>query len=354
MEGNTQEEPRHMTVFTHPFESNVKKAPTFSGLGLAEDPLAFLEAFEAAATWNNWVTDERKKELMRRCLDGPAKHWYESRIMTLAVEYNALTYADDSEGCLVAQFKKQFVTEVWLERYERVYESRTQKEGESPITYMHEKLSLLKKADPLDEKTEKDKIKDIKKGLLPTMQSFCKFVEKNPTLGHDQKVTNIERLWELFRWAESCTTSDNHMLPQSMDKGKGQTNEAKVMTNSMKAETEVNAVGSHPDKLIMRLERTMNARFDKIDNELAIQKDRIDGLEKQVQGGTSHKIPTSGASSTGRTGHQREEDKCYNCYETGHRAIDCQENCRLCGSKLHTSTTCSLRRGRTERTGHGN
>lgn len=43
-------------------ETNSRKAPMLSGSGRSQDPLKFIEDFEKAARWNNWLTDDRKKE----------------------------------------------------------------------------------------------------------------------------------------------------------------------------------------------------------------------------------------------------------------------------------------------------
>lgn len=61
---------KHIMVSTG--ETNTKKAPSFSGNGMSQYPLIFIEEFDKAAKWNNWKDYERKKETFLLCLSGNA------------------------------------------------------------------------------------------------------------------------------------------------------------------------------------------------------------------------------------------------------------------------------------------
>jgi hypothetical protein len=64
-------------------ETNIKSPPVFSGAGfsLIEDPIKFVDEFKEAAIWNNWFSNERKKELFARCLRGTAKEWWLNEVV---------------------------------------------------------------------------------------------------------------------------------------------------------------------------------------------------------------------------------------------------------------------------------
>ncbi|CEP07092.1 hypothetical protein [Parasitella parasitica] len=93
-------------------ETNSRVPPTFSGVGfsLDEEPLKFIEDFQEAAGWNNWV-DSRKKELFRRCLKGFAANWYTTVVMESAA-YDTLEFSSSSKSreTIVSLFKAKFVT----------------------------------------------------------------------------------------------------------------------------------------------------------------------------------------------------------------------------------------------------
>lgn len=94
-------------------EENNKTVPTFSGLARAQDPLKFIEDFQKAAKWNNWRTDERKKETFLMCLNGHAERWVKNHLMSAKETFKALKFEPDSGEGLLSLFKEQCITENW-------------------------------------------------------------------------------------------------------------------------------------------------------------------------------------------------------------------------------------------------
>ncbi|KAG0904855.1 hypothetical protein G6F33_012611 [Rhizopus arrhizus] len=165
-------------------ETSIKSPPTFTGSGFSdmEDPLKFLEDFKEAAIWNNWVLDSRKKELFYRCLKGHAKDWYVGEIMEMP-NYSGLAFdAPRNESSVVSRFKKKFVTPRWYLKYEERFDERVQGVNEPVSQYVCAKRALYHKANynkGLD-KTEKQLVQDVRKGLLPVLKKACWDWENSP------------------------------------------------------------------------------------------------------------------------------------------------------------------------------
>lgn len=107
---------KHVLVTTG--ETNNRSPPSFSATGKHRDPLLFLEEFDKAARWNNWRTDERKKEVFLLCLTGQAERWVKSFLMEDITMFNTLTFEDTTavvneerittQG-LLSLFKKKYM-----------------------------------------------------------------------------------------------------------------------------------------------------------------------------------------------------------------------------------------------------
>lgn len=99
---------KHVTIAAA--ETNARPAPSFSGTGFKQDPMLFLEEFDKAAKWNNWRSDERKKEMFTLCLTGHAERWCKNN----EAEFKSLPFEDngDNEG-LITKFKEKYLTEEW-------------------------------------------------------------------------------------------------------------------------------------------------------------------------------------------------------------------------------------------------
>lgn len=130
-------------------ETNNRNAPKFTGTGQSQDPLKFLEKFDKAAKWNNWRTDERRKEVFMLCLDGHAERWLKNNLMVNDEAFKNMDFDNGSENCLLAEFKKNYITDEWFEIYTKQYEDRMQQPEETPLEYMEIKRYLMQRADPL-------------------------------------------------------------------------------------------------------------------------------------------------------------------------------------------------------------
>lgn len=187
-------------------ETSAKKAPTFAS-GDRQDPSKFLDDFNEAASWNNWISTDRRKELFFRCLSHYAREWFLNTFDRGSEEYKAMAFDDGSEESLVSRFSRKFITSEWFDKYEEAYEDRVQLNTESPWEFMNVKRALLRKLDPqeIKEKTEKQVVREIRKGLLPEVRKFCDYTEKNPFNNLDKsKIHTYEGLEILLRWAEQC------------------------------------------------------------------------------------------------------------------------------------------------------
>lgn len=118
-----------------------------------------------------------------------------------------MAFDDGSEDSLVSRFSKKFITAEWFDKYEEAYEDRVQLYAKSPWEFMNVKRALLRKLDPqeIKDKTEKQVVREIRKGVLPEVRKFCDYTEKNPFNNLDKsKIHTFEGLEILLWWVEQC------------------------------------------------------------------------------------------------------------------------------------------------------
>jgi hypothetical protein len=313
-------------VVLSPGETSAKQSPTFSGACHTHDPLRFLEEFEDAASWNNWKSDERKKELFIRCLTGYAKEWVNNIINNDRKAYDSLKYSDGTENCLVIKFRKNFVTEEWYERYQGMYEARVQLPHETPLEYLHMKRALLRRADPDNkERSIKQAAREIIKGLLPKFRNFCNYKIKDPYNKEVQReVYTFEGLEKLFAFAgdilcdevKAPTLGQKEVAVNAMVKAKS------VQQNKGDTRENTEPLTRFEKMVLNRLDK-----LDKIENDLAAMNDRVSSLEKGQQGSFG------------------DASKCFNCYSDGHFARECNQSCWGCRTSSHTGAECPKRNG---------
>ncbi|KAG2211909.1 hypothetical protein INT47_004596 [Mucor saturninus] len=301
-------------------ENSAKSAPTFSS-GDRQDPVQFLKDFNEAASWNNWVSTDRRKELFFRCLTHYAREWFLNTFERGSEEYKRMKFDDGSDDCLVNKFTAKFVTAEWFAKYEEAYEDRR---------------ALLRKLDPIElvGLKEKKTVKEIRKGLLPEVKKFCDYIKKNPYNNLDKtKVNTFEGLEALLRWAEQyhnnteMATGPNQEVNAILKRN----NSGNEGTRAPRSYTDKEEKSNQWDLILKKLEKL--DKLDTIENNLALTMDRVDLMERRLDAGVASKVE-------GRKVDERPSDKCYNCKETGHISKDCGAPCRLCQSSDHTSVTC--------------
>lgn len=340
-------------------ETSAKKAPTFSS-GERQDPSKFLDEFNEAASWNNWISTERRKELFFRCLTHYAKEWFLNTFDRSTEAYKKMMFDDGTDESLVAKFKAKFITDEWFDKYEENYENRVQLENESPWEFMNIKRALLRKLDPkeIKERSEKQNVKEIRKGLLPELRKFCEYTEKNPYNNSDKSKTHTyEGLETLLRWAEQCQNNiskgDGNMVikevmrlpePQQVNailRRPNNNNNVGTQGSRTNDGAQGNSRGytenfGNGDQLELILKKLQKLdKLDKIENDLALTMDRVELMEKQW-----------GINSSKKLENKKDEgsfEKCFNCNESGHISKKCTEPCRVCNSRDHTSVSCKGR-----------
>ncbi|KAI7893623.1 uncharacterized protein EV154DRAFT_477476 [Mucor mucedo] len=325
-------------------ETSAKSAPTFAS-GDRQDPVQFLEDFNEAASWNNWVSTDRRKELFFRCLTHYAREWFLNTFERGSEEYKKMKFDDGTSACLVKQFSAKFITAEWFEKYEEAYEDRVQLKSESPWEFMNIKRALLRKLDPVElaSRTEKQTVKEIRKGLLPEVKKFCDYMEKNPYNNLDKtKVNTFEGLESLLRWAEQCHNNTGMVTgltkevnkvqePQQVNAILKRNNGDYGGSRAPRGYTEKVDNSNQWEIILKKLEKL--DKLDVIENNLALTMDRVDNMERRLDGGSNNQ-------ADGRKVEERPSDKCYNCKGPGHISKECKEPCRVCHSPDHTSVTC--------------
>ncbi|KAG2213612.1 hypothetical protein INT45_007710 [Circinella minor] len=154
--------PNPTNVIVH-METARVEAPKFYGDPETEDPLAFLGKFKEAAIANNWLLDQRKLAMIGLSLQGIAKSWFQDEF----IGDDSTAFDDQSNSYFTYQFKKEYLTPRWQERYRMDYWQRVQLPGEKGIEYITNKLVLAKRCEQgvLGKIGEKDKVADVISGL---------------------------------------------------------------------------------------------------------------------------------------------------------------------------------------------
>ncbi|KAI7887570.1 uncharacterized protein EV154DRAFT_567371 [Mucor mucedo] len=176
-------------------ETSAKVAPSFTG-GERQDPSKFLEEFNEAASWNNWVSRDRRKELFFYCLSGYAKEWFLNTFDRSEAAHSNIKFYNGIEESMVGLFTKKFITAEWFEKYE----DRIQATTETPWEYMNAKRALHRKLgqEVKDEHSEKSIVKDIRNGHLPGVRKFCEHMEMNPYNNINRaKVDKVQELQQV-------------------------------------------------------------------------------------------------------------------------------------------------------------
>lgn len=192
-------------------ETNNRNPPSFSAAGNSQDPLAFLEEFEKTAKWNNWCTDCRKKEVFLLCLSGQAERWATSQYLENKEKFDDLNFLDSIVNevpvkGLISIFKEKYITEEWYDLYTKQYEDRRQGADESPMEYLEYKRYLFRRAgEECSERTEKQQVRDIMKGLVPKVFKFCNHKVKDPFHQEARKaLVTLDGVEKLLQSAEKC------------------------------------------------------------------------------------------------------------------------------------------------------
>lgn len=329
-------------------ETNNRTPPTFSGTGTTQDPLRFLEDFEKVSKWNNWRTDERKKETFLLCLTGHAERWVKNHLMSKLDEFNKLAFENDTDDCLLKKFKNQYITEDWYEIYTKQYEDRIQVNEETPTEYMEVKRYLFQRAGTeCEDRTEKQQVREIMKGLLLQVRTFCEKKLKDPFNAAAKKnMDNLEGLEKLLKWAESCLYEDKKVLAlQSIQEsevglpimsimrrnGNGHNNEfEKRAYQEPRPDYGTKKQTSYSDFEKQVLDKL--GKLDTIENDFAVLRDRVDLLEKGQSGKAG--VTTHAMQGTGNF------LKCYNCEGFGHYARECNSGCNSCEKGAHIAANC--------------
>lgn len=335
------------TIIIPDKEENNKTVPTFSGSARAQDPLKFIEDFQKAAKWNNWRTDERKKETFLMCLNGHAERWVKNHLMADKEMFKVLEFEPESGEGLLSLFKEQYVTEDWYELYTKEYEDRKQSSQETPLEYLEAKRDLFQRAGPeCGERSKKQQVRDIMKGLVPQVAKFCDQKLKDPfNQAARTTAVTVEGVEKLLKWAEQCLYEDRKVSCSSVGHDDGINNVSTAprrvqFKNTADGPTyqrhETSTLNHKKINNLTEFEQRVLNKLDKLDlieNEIAVIKDRIDILEKGPKTNQGY----------ANAANYKKGIKCFNCEDTGHFARECPNPCSKCENANHPADNCPKR-----------
>ncbi|KAG0849535.1 hypothetical protein G6F17_010682 [Rhizopus arrhizus] len=295
---NADDQANAPRFYSVPPEQMVQRPPKFSGDDDV-DPMDFLDAFESACDWNNWVTDHRKLMVVRQCLTGSARRRMEK------LHGDVVGYKEGKEKSFLARFRKEYVTSEWLAAYRRAYSRREQQEGETASKYFMTMLDLLKRADPNGMTREGDVVAVIRGGLLPQytfhFMTFAKLQESK--VDNEEGDITLEQLSEILKMVDQCTTPK---IVRGMD-------HVIKPNNRMGNSIGVHAVdyGQKRNEIAESdpFESRINARLQYMENEMFNFMDRLEAK--------------FGAVDAPRARNAGPGSECYNCHENGHSSREC-------------------------------
>ncbi|KAI8366175.1 hypothetical protein BD560DRAFT_471948 [Blakeslea trispora] len=295
-------------------EMNTKAAPLFTGSGLYQDPLKFLEKFNKAARWNNWCQEDRKKEIFILCFEGAAERWVSNLKYKDHEKFKLLPFDDGTENSIIGQFKKKFVTEQWREIYLKQYEEYRQGHHETPLEYLENKRFLLQRACLVaNDKSDKQQVRDVLNGLDPKVYQFCDQAMKDPYRSEIREdVKNLDGLKKLLVWAEAFQT-DHLVQPPTTTFVQTEKSVCSVMTNVNKEKASVSPKDVDPFQ-----QKVLNS-LETLQNDIMTIRDRVTALKK---------------NSVNKT------IKCANCHEQGHFKKNCTKPCKYCHTNSHKPYEC--------------
>ena len=137
--------------------------------GNDQDPVEWLNDFEIA-TKANGITNERKLEIIRGYLEGPAAAWFDQRNTLTGKELNEWENTTHDEHDFSHQFIEKFRSPRKVQQWQD--ELETMKQTGTVEEYTNKFVELMMKIDPKKEYPDEYRIRIYKKGVKPEIRKW--------------------------------------------------------------------------------------------------------------------------------------------------------------------------------------
>ncbi|KAI9328817.1 hypothetical protein BD770DRAFT_449744 [Pilaira anomala] len=243
------------------------------------------------------------------CLTGQAEWWMQNHIIN-DDKYHELPFEQEGEvKGLLDKFKEKYVTDEWYELYTQQYEDRKQLVGETPTEYFEVKRYLFQRSgQDTQERSVKQQVRDITKGLLPEVTKFCDLKLKDPfDTRIKQTMESFDSVAKLLKWAENCLFDEKKALVSQH--ATITTSKEVVPVHNVTRRPNTNNNNNYRSNYSGHADNVL----DKIENDIAVLKDRVDLLEKVRKG-----VSGSSTSNNPQQAWVEGSPRCYNCQNLGH------------------------------------
>lgn len=176
------------------------------------------------------------------------------------------------------------------------------------------------------ERSKKQQVRDIMKGLVPQVAKVCDQKLKDPfTQAARTTTVTVEGVEKLLKWAEQCLYEDRKVSCSSISYDNGVNNVSTVPRRVQFQNTADGATYQRDETSTLNHKKTNNLtefeqrvlnnldKLDLIENKMVVIKDRIDILEKAPESNQGY----------ANAANYKKGIKCFNCEDTGHFAREC-------------------------------
>lgn len=196
------------------------------------------------------------------------------------------------------------------------------------------------------------------KGLLPEVLKFCELKIKDPfDTRIKQTMESFDSVAKLLKWAENCLFDEKnnlinaklHNLPNIVSSQevvpvnnvtRRFNNNNNQRQSNYHGQTDNVTRGNNVSSDFEQIVLSKLNKLDKIENDIAELKDRVDLLERGTKN-TSHS--TASNTQQQQASWVEGSPRCFNCQNIGHFGKDCAQPCRTCENSNHCGGNCPVR-----------
>lgn len=281
--------------------------PIFKGTP-EESVSEWVTCYEHVSSLNSW-DDDTKVKFLYLALEGDAKKWYTTKVMT-----GAPNTWEEWATLLKSSFTGRHAAEITRLRLE----NRVQLPSESPEQYYYDVLQLCARVDPAMK--EEDRVRHLLRGLRA--DALEKMVLANPT-SSGEFLQILQRINHAALMARAHLTPLNSYLPTNVTQpwlaavpGESITTQPSLVSAPVRDQRQDAVPTCISDAQQHRRDAASNLELKALTESIKSLADRLKAVEDEVC-----RPPAQWPPRTSRGGDGR--PRCYYCHRLGHIARQC-------------------------------